>query len=456
MAIDAGLHALADLLGERVTTSTSVRAIHGRDESAHPERAPEAVVFPRSTDEVAAILRVCAAEQIPLIAFGAGTSLEGHVLAAHGGIAMDMGEMNKILAVHVEDLDVVVQPGVHRNALNEHLGRQGLFFSVDPGADATIGGMAATNASGTTTPRYGAMKQNVLALEVVLADGRVIRTGSRARKSSAGYDLTRLMVGSEGTLGIITELTLRAHGIPEQISAAVVSFPTIRNAVDTAIAIVQLGIPVARCELLDIRAMHAVNAYSNLGEIEAPTLFLEFHGTDVSVTEDARAAGEIAENHGGSSFRWSVAPAERARLWKARHEAFFAGRALRPGCRAIPTDAAVPVSRLADCIDETVAEMEVLPFPTKIVGHVADGNFHVAMMIDPDDQNERAEAAGFIERLSERARRMDGTCTGEHGIGIGKQDALIAEAGESVSVMRAIKQALDPLGILNPGKIFTA
>jgi D-lactate dehydrogenase (cytochrome) len=452
--VEKAIEELRALLGDRLSTSESVRAIHGRDESSFSETPPEAVATPATTEEVASVVRACGSHGVPLIPFGAGTSLEGHVLATRGGISIDLSAMDRILEVSPDDLDCRVQPGVHRMALNEHLGRQGLFFSVDPGADATLGGMASTRASGTTTVRYGSMRDNVLALEVVLASGEAIRTGTRARKSSAGYDLTRLFVGSEGTLGIITELTLRVHGIPERIGAAVCSFPTVRAAVDTAIAIVQLGIPVARCELVDGKAMAAINAYSQMSEPETPTLFLEFHGTDASVAEAAQQAGEIASGNGGSAFRWTADEGDRARLWKARHDYHFASRALRPGCKPVVTDAAVPVSRLAECIDETRADYEGLPFPTLVVGHVADGNFHTSLVIDPERPDEVEAARAAAKRLSARANRMGGTCTGEHGIGIGKREALVDELGPAVDVMRALKAALDPEGILNPGKIF--
>ena len=454
-SIDATIDGLRALLGDRCSTSASVRAIHGRDESVFEAHLPDAVVLPTSTDEVAAIVRVCAQHASPIVPFGAGSGLEGHAIPIEGGISVDLSLMNRILEVSVDDLDVRVQAGVRRVELNEAIGWHGLFFSVDPGADASLGGMAATNASGTTTVRYGAMKENVLACEVVLPDGRVIRTGTRARKSAAGYDLTRLFIGSEGTLGILTELTLRVHGIPDHIAAASCSFPEVRAAVDTAIAIVQLGIPIARCELLDAAAMRAVNGYAGLSEPEEPTLFFEFHGTQASVAEDAQAAGAIAAEHGGSGFRWATRTEERSRLWRARHDVLFAARAQRPGCKVVPTDACVPISRLAECITASADELDALPFPTLIVGHVADGNFHAALMIDPSDPRERDLALGFTKELSARARLLGGTCTGEHGIGIGKREALVEERGAAVDVMRALKAALDPTGIMNPGKVFT-
>jgi len=453
---ERAIEGLRGRFGDALTTSESDRAIHGRDEGSWPTHLPDAVVYPSSTEEVAEAVQICAEHRVPIVAFGAGTSLEGHVIATRGGISIDLSRMNAILEINVDDLDARVQAGVHRMALNEQLGRMGLFFSVDPGADATLGGMAATGAAGTTTVRYGSMRDNVLALRVVLADGTVIDTGTRARKSAAGYDLTRLFIGSEGTLGIITELTVRVYGIPEHIAAAVCSFPTVGDAVATAIEAVQLGIPVARCELLDAVGMRAVNEHAGMDEAEAPTLFLEFHGTEGSVSEDARAVGAIAGAHDGSAFRWATTQEERSRLWSARHNAWFAGLAMRPGCRSLATDAAVPVSRLAECIDQTQADMNALPFPALVIGHVADGNFHVQLLIDGENDGEMAVARAFTARLSARAHAMGGTCTGEHGIGFGKREALVAEAGPAVEVMRALKRALDPEGLLNPDKIFLA
>jgi D-lactate dehydrogenase (cytochrome) len=444
---------LTELLGERLTTSPSQLDLHGRDESSLPPAPPDAVAFPRTTEEVAALVAVCARHGVPVIPFGAGSSLEGHVLATHGGLSVDTQLMDEIRRVSVADLDVTVQPGVRRRALEERLGRDGVFFSVDPGADASLGGMAATGASGTNTVRYGTMRENVLDLEVVLADGSVIHTGTRARKSSAGYDLTHLFIGSEGTLGIITELTLRLHAIPEAVSAATCSLPSVEAAVATAIAAVQVGIPVARCELLDAAMMRAVNEHSELDHPVAPTLFLEFHGTPASVEEDARYVAELARERGGSDFAWASRTEDRNRLWRARHNAYFAGKALRPGCRVITTDVCVPVSELAGCIEETLADMERLPFPAPLLGHVADGNFHAMLLIDPDDEEERRLAQDAYERLVARALAAGGTCTGEHGVGLGKRRAVLDEAGPAVAVMQSVKRALDPAGLFNPGKV---
>jgi D-lactate dehydrogenase (cytochrome) len=453
MTVLAAIDALGALLGERVSTADSVRDLHGRDESAFAPAAPDAVAFPRSTGEIAAIVRVCGEHGVPVIPFGAGSSVEGQVLAVDGGIAVDTCLMDQILRVSIEDLDVTVQAGVTRTALEKRVAGEGAFFSVDPGADATLGGMAATGASGTNTVRYGTMRENVLALEVVLADGRVIRTGSRARKSSAGYDLTRLFVGSEGTLGIITELTLRLRPVPEAISAAACSFPTTQDAVGTAIAIVQSGVPVARCELLDATMMRAVNAHAGLDHPEAPTLFLEFHGTPAGVEEDARYVEELARERGGGDFAWATRTDDRARLWRARHNAYFAGIALRPGCRALTTDVCVPVTELAATIDATIADVADLPFPAPLLGHVADGNFHLMLLIDADNPEDRRAAETVYDRIVDRALAVGGTCTGEHGIGLGKRRALASEGGEAVEVMRALKRALDPEGRLNPRKV---
>ncbi|MDP9133350.1 MAG: FAD-binding protein, partial [Actinomycetota bacterium] len=395
----------------------------------------------------------CAEHAVPVVAFGTGSSLEGHVLAVEGGVAVDTSLMDAILRVSIEDLDVTVQPGVTRTALEKRVGGEGAFFSVDPGADASLGGMAATGASGTNTVRYGTMRDNVLALEVVLADGRVIRTGTRARKSSAGYDLTRLFIGSEGTLGIITELTLRLRPIPEAISAAVCSFPTTADAVATAIGIVQSGVPIARCELLDATMMAAVNAHAELEHPEAPTLFLEFHGSPSGVEEDARYVEELARGQGGGDFAWATRTEDRSRLWRARHNAYFAGIGLRPGCRAVTTDVCVPVSELAATIDATIADLTDLPFPAPLLGHVADGNFHVMLLVDPDNPSDRRAAEAVYERMVERAIAAGGTCTGEHGVGLGKRRALAEQSGEAVEVMRALKTALDPGDLLNPGKV---
>ena len=451
--VEEAIGALGALLGDRLSTSDSVRDLHGRDESTFPAAPPDAVAFPRSTEEVAAIVRTCAGLGVPVVAFGTGSSVEGQILAVEGGVALDTSLMDAILRVSIEDLDVTVQPGVTRTVLEKRVGGDGAFFSVDPGADASLGGMAATGASGTNTVRYGSMRENVLALEVVLADGRVIRTGTRARKSSAGYDLTHLFIGSEGTLGIITELTLRLRPIPEAISAAVCSFPTTRDAVGTAIAIVQSGVPIARCELLDATMMRAVNAHDGLGHAESPTLFLEFHGSTAGVEDDARYVEELARENGGGDFAWATRQEDRSRLWRARHNAYFAGIGLRPGCRALTTDVCVPVSELAAAIDATVADVAGLPFPAPLLGHVADGNFHVMLLIDPDDAEDRRLAEGVYDRIVDRAIAAGGTCTGEHGVGLGKRRALGAQSGEAVEVMRALKHALDPSDCLNPGKV---
>ena len=444
---------LAQLLGNRVSTAQAVREQHGRDESYHPAHAPDAVAFPETTAEVAEIVRIAARHGAPVIPFGTGTSLEGHVAALAGGVTIDMSRMDRVLAVHAADLDATVEAGVTRKRLNEHVRDQGMFFPIDPGADASIGGMTATRASGTNAVRYGTMRENVLGLTVVLADGRVIRTGGRARKSAAGYDLTRLFVGSEGTLGVITEVTVRLYGLPEAISAAVCPFPTIEDAVNAVILIIQSGIPVARIELLDEVQMDAVNRHSKLDYAVAPTLFLEFHGTDRAVVEQAEQAKAIAAEYGGGNFRWATRPEERNRLWQARHDAYYAALALRPGARGWATDVCVPISRLAECISETKRDIVASGLLAPIVGHIGDGNFHLTFVIDPNDPEEMARATTLNERMVFRALACGGTCTGEHGIGYGKLDFLVAEHGEAVSVMRALKQALDPDNRFNPGKI---
>src|SRR6266566_1025443 len=447
------LAALRQRLGDRLSTSAAVCEQHGKDESYHTPHAPDAVAFAHSTEEVAAIVKICADHKTPVIAFGTGTSLEGHVAALAGGICIDLSQMDRIVRVNAEDLDATVEAGVTRKKLNEHLRDTGLFFPIDPGADASLGGMAATRASGTNAVRYGTMRENVLALTVVLADGRVIRTARRARKSAAGYDLTRLFVGSEGTLGVITELTLRLYGIPEAISAAVCAFPTIEAAVDTVILTIQSGVPVARIELLDEAQIDAINKYSKLDHKVAPTLFFEFHGTPGGVAELAETVKAIASEHGGDDFRWATTSEERSKLWQARHDAYYAALALRPGSKGWATDVCVPISRLAECIGETKRDLAQSPFPYALVGHVGDGNFHLIFMIDPQNPQEIAEASRLNDRMVARALTMEGTCTGEHGIGYGKMDFLIAEHGEAVAVMRSIKQALDPNDIMNPGKI---
>ncbi len=447
------LAALRQLLGERLSVSAAVCAQHGRDESYHPAHAPDAVAFPHTTDEVAAIVKLCARHKTPLIAFGAGTSLEGQVAALAGGVAVDMTQMNRIVRVGAEDLDATVEAGVTRKQLNEHLRDTGLFFPIDPGADASLGGMAATRASGTNAVRYGTMRENVLCLTVVLADGRVMRTARRARKSAAGYDLTRLFIGAEGTLGIITEVTVRLYGIPEAISAAVCPFATLEGAVDSVIETIQSGVPVARIELLDESQMDAINKYSKLDHKVAPTLFYEFHGTPSGVAEQSETVKAIAAEHGGDDFRWATTAEARSKLWQARHDAYYAALALRPGSRGWATDVCVPISRLAECIRETKQDLGQSPIPSALVGHVGDGNFHLVFMIDPNRPEEITEASRLNDRMVARALAMEGTCTGEHGVGYGKMDFLIAEHGEALSVMRAIKKALDPDNIMNPGKI---
>jgi D-lactate dehydrogenase (cytochrome) len=452
---DPLIEALRALLGERLSTARAVREHHGKDASYHAMEMPDAVAFAESTEEVAAIVRLCADHKRPVIAFGTGTSLEGQVQAAQGGICIDLSGMNAILEVNEADLDCRVQAGVTRKALNTHLRDTGLFFPIDPGADASLGGMAATSASGTNAVRYGTMRENVMGLTVVLADGRVIRTGGRARKSSAGYDLTRLFVGSEGTLGVITEVQLRLYGIPEAITAAVCSFDSLAGAVDTVILTIQSGIPVARIELLDELQVRAINAYSKLEYPEKPTLFFEFHGTEAWAREQAELVGEIARDYGGANFTWATRQEDRNKLWQARHDAYFANLAMKPGARGWATDVCVPISRLAECILETRRDIDESGVLAPIVGHVGDGNFHLTFLIDPDDPEEMARAEGVNERMVMRALAMGGTCTGEHGVGTGKMRFLQAEHGEALTVMRQMKVALDPDNIMNPGKILT-
>lgn len=446
--------ALRQVLGDRFTTAAALREQHGRGEAYHAAQLPDAVAFVRSTEEVSQVVEICAAHNLPVVAFGAGTSLEGHVAAVAGGVSVDLTQMSQVLAVHAEDLDATVQAGVTRKQLNAHLRDTGLFFPIDPGADATLGGMAATRASGTNAVRYGTMKENVLGLTVVLADGQIIRTGGRARKSSAGYDLTRLLVGSEGTLGIITELTVKLYGVPEAISSAVCSFPTVDDAVQAVILTIQAGIPVARIELLDELQMRGCIGYSKLeGYREAPTLFYEFHGSDAGVQEQAEQAMAIAGEHGGRDFQWATRAEDRNRLWQARHDAYYAALSLRPGCVGWATDVCVPISRLAECIRATREDVAASGLLAPIVGHVGDGNFHLLMLLDRDRPEEMASAKDLNKRLVRRAIAMEGTCTGEHGVGMGKVDSLAEEAGPAVAVMAALKRALDPLNIMNPGKI---
>ena len=447
------LDELRNLLGDRLTTSRPVREHHGTDVSSYPVTPPDAVVFPHGTDEVVAIVNACARHRVPMIPFGIGTSVEGHVLATSGGVCIDLGQMNRIVEVNASDLDVRVEPGVTRKQLNAYLHDTGLFFPIDPGADATLGGMASTRASGTNAVRYGTMRENVLGATVVLADGRVIRTGGRARKSAAGYDLTRLFVGAEGTLGIITELTLRLYAIPDGMSAAVCAFPTVTAAVDSVIEAIQCGIPLARVELLDTLTVTAVNRYSKLGLREAPTLWYEFHGTPRGVEEQATQMQEIARNHGGLDFEWATRPEERSRLWQARHDAYFACLQLRKGSRMIATDVCVPISRLAECIAETETDIAQATMPIPLFGHVGDGNFHLMILVDPDSEADVREAWDLNTRLVRRALAMGGTCTGEHGIGLGKREFLIEEFGAGVDVMRQLKATLDPDNLFNPGKV---
>ena len=451
---DPCLQELQKLLGERLSLSESVREQHGRDESFHASAPPEAVAFAESNEEVAEIVRICVKHKKPIIPFGTGTSLEGHVAALHGGICLDVSGMNKVLEVNDNDLDCRVQAGVTRKQLNQHLRNSGLFFPIDPGADASLGGMTATRASGTNAVRYGTMRENVLGLTVVTADGRIIRTGTRARKSSAGYDLTRLFVGSEGTLGIITEIQLRLYGVPEAISAAVCSFETMEGAVNTTISTIQMGIPVARIELLDEVQVDAINRFADFDYALKPTLFFEFHGTEAWVQEQAEMVKEISTDEGGSDFQWSTREQERQKLWEARHNAYYAALALRPGSKGWPTDVCVPISRLADCILETRRDIEESGLTVPLVGHVGDGNFHLLFLIDPENEEEELQRYQPLnDRLVERALRMGGTCTGEHGIGSGKIKYMEAEHGDSLDLMRQIKQAFDPDNLMNPGKM---
>ena len=452
----AMLEALKARFGDRCSTARAVREQHGRDESPFDVPPPEAVVFCESTEEVAEVVRLASAHGVPVIPYGAGSSLEGHLLAVQGGVSIDLSRMNRVLRVNAEDLTVTVQAGVTRMQLNREIKDTGLFFPIDPGADATLGGMTATRASGTNAVRYGTMRENVLGLTVVTAEGRIIKTGTRARKSSAGYDLTRLFVGSEGTLGVMTEITLKLYPLPESISAAVCSFPTIDAAVQTTIQIIQLGVPIARVELLDVNSVRAVNAHDRLTLKESPLLLMEFHGSPASTAEQAQTVQEIAHEFGGEAFEWASTPEERTRLWTARHHAYFAALQTKPGCRSVTTDTCVPISRLAQCINETVAEADAAGLPYFVVGHVGDGNFHVGYLIDPAKPEERELAERLNAQLVARALALEGTCTGEHGIGLHKQGFLIDEAGEdALQLMRALKQALDPLNILNPGKIFS-
>jgi D-lactate dehydrogenase (cytochrome) len=450
------LAALIDRFDAKLSTTLVIREQHGRDESSFSVPPPDAVVFAESTADVADVVKLCAQFNVPIIPFGVGSSLEGHLLAIQGGISLDLSRMNQVLAIHADDLTVTVQPGVTRKALNEAIKHTGLFFPIDPGADASLGGMAATRASGTNAVRYGTMRENVLALEVVTASGEVIRTGTRAKKSSAGYDLTRLMVGSEGTLGVMTEITLKIYPLPEAISAAVCSFPSIEAAVRTTIQIIQMGIPIARVELIDSNTVRMLNKYAKLNLHEGAMLLMEFHGSPAGVKEQSEAVQEIAAEFGAEAFEWATTPEERTRLWTARHNAYFAGVQSRPGCKVISTDTCVPISRLADCLLESVAEADASGIPYFLVGHVGDGNFHFGYLLDPENEQERETAEALNHKLVRRALLLEGTCSGEHGIGLHKMDFLIDETGMgAVDMMRTLKKALDPQNILNPGKIFT-
>ncbi|KVE39856.1 FAD-binding oxidoreductase [Burkholderia sp. TSV86] len=456
-ALPAGfIDALAARFGTRMSTGAAVRAHHGRDESPFDPQWPDAVVFAQTLDDVRDAVLLCARHDVPLIPYGAGSSLEGHLLAVRGGVSVDLSGMNRVLSIDAEDLTATVEPGVTRNALNAALRDTGLFFPIDPGADASLGGMTATRASGTNAVRYGTMRENVLGLSAVLADGRVVKTGTRARKSSAGYDLTRLFVGSEGTLGVIVDVTVRLHPYPEAISAAVCAFPSMSAAVRTVIETIQTGVPIARVEFVDALAIRAINRTAHLTLAEAPTLFFEFHGTDAGVREQAQQVEALAAQNAGSGFEWATRPEDRTRLWSARHHAYFSMLQLKPGCRAVTTDVCVPISQLAACVEQTEADLNASSLLCPIVGHVGDGNFHVLMLTDPNKPEEFAEAEALNDRIVARALRMGGTCTGEHGVGLHKMRFLAAEHGEcALDAMRAIKRALDPRNLMNPGKIFT-
>ena len=453
-AVDAVIAKLAAHFGNRLVTSRAVREQHGNTVTWIPNQPPDAVVFPQSSEDVKEVVRLCAAGRVPVIPFGVGTSLEGQVNAPRGGVSLDFRDMNRVLAVHPEDLDCVIEPGITRKALNEQIRDQGVFFPIDPGADASLGGMAATRCSGTNAVRYGTMKDNVLALKVVLANGEIMTTGRRAKKSSAGYDLTRLMVGAEGTLGVMTELTLKLAGIPEAISGGVCPFPSVEACCRATILTIQSGIPVARIELLDALQVRAINLHSKLSLPETPMLFLEFHGSEAGVAEQSERFGEIAREFGGGPFEWATRQEDRTRLWEARHNAALSCKALRPGAQIVATDVCVPISRLAECVVETQHDIAASRLLAPIVGHVGDGNFHLTLLVDMDDADEVARAKALSQRLVERALAMDGTCTGEHGIGQGKMKYMEAEFGEAaLATMRSLKRALDPLDILNPGKI---
>jgi D-lactate dehydrogenase (cytochrome) len=447
---------LKALLGDRLSTSAAVREHHGKDESYFPYALPDAVVFPHSTEEVRDVVNICRRHRVPMIPYGVGTSLEGHILAIEGGVCIDLSQMNAVLAVHEEDLDAVVQAGVTRKQLNEYIKHTGLFFPVDPGADATLGGMAATRASGTNAVRYGTMRENVLSLKVVLADGRVIQTSRRAKKSAAGYDLTRLFVGSEGTLGIITEVTVRLYPVQEAMSAAVCAFDSIDGCTRTVIETIQAGVPIARCDIVCDKTIDAINKYKKTSYRVAPTVFFEFHGSQASVVEQAETVQQIARDNGGMDFHWATRPEERNQLWDARHNAYFACLQIRPGARAVSTDVCVPISRLAECVHETMEDVKSYIAPVPLLGHIGDGNFHLMFLVDPAKPEELELAKQFNMRLVERALAMEGTCTGEHGVGIGKQASLAKEHGEAVELMREIKKLFDPDNIMNPGKVVAA
>ncbi len=449
----AALDTLRSVLGDRLSVSKPDLEQHGQSESHYAPAPPDAVAFPETTAEVSALVRICAARRIPVIGWGTGTSLEGHSLAVHGGLCVDFGRMNKVLAINAGDMDAVVQPGLTREELDAELRASGLFFPVDPGANASLGGMASTRASGTTTVRYGTVRDNIRALEVVLPDGRIVRTGSRARKTSAGYDLTGLFVGAEGTLGLITELTLRLHGRPESIAAAACAFGSVGAAVDATIETIQSGIPMARIELADAVTVRSFNAHAGADMAEKPHLMVEFHGSDQSVREDAERFGAIVADHGGSGFEWSARPEDRARLWRMRHNAYYAALALRKGATALTTDICVPISRLAEAIEETRRDIDASPLVGPIVGHVGDGNFHTLLLVEPGNEREMRIAGELSARMAERALRLGGTVSGEHGVGIGKRGYMRAEHGGGWDVMGEIKRALDPVGIMNPGKL---
>lgn len=453
---EAMLDALRARFGPRCSTAAAVCEQHGRDESPFPVTPPDVVVWCEGTDEVAAVVRLAAEHEVPVIPFGVGSSLEGHLLAVQGGVSLDLSRMTAIKQVNPEDLTVTVEAGVTREQLNQAIRDTGLFFPIDPGANASLGGMAATRASGTNAVRYGTMRENTLGLTVVTASGDVIRTGTRARKSAAGYDLTRLFVGSEGTLGVMTEITLKLYPLPEALSAAVCHFPTIDAAVQTTIQLIQIGVPIARCELLDVNAVRAVNLQSKMTLREAPMLLMEFHGSEASVQEQAETVQALAAEFGGEAFEWARSPEERTRLWTARHKAYFAGMQMNPGCRSVTTDTCVPISHLAEIINASVAEADASGLPYYIVGHVGDGNFHLAYLVKDGDAGQRATAERLSRQMVQRAIALEGTCSGEHGVGLHKMDFLVDEAGAgAVQAMRAIKQALDPKNIMNPGKIFT-